>query len=100
MVNFPNLKSKPYIIVDIFNQHWEYKKKLSYKISSNNINKLYLKLLSKYNFLGGKLIGAGGGVFFLMIAKNKRKTMQLLKEDNIKFLDPEPLKKGSAIITN
>ena len=85
-------------IADIFNQHWKYKKKLSYKISSNNINKLYLKLLNKYNFLGGKLIGAGGGGFFLMITKNKKKTMQLLREDNIKFLDPKLVKQGSTII--
>ena len=95
---FAMRNKNPKFIADIFNQHWKYKKKLSYKISSNNINKLYLELLTKYNFLGGKLIGAGGGGFFLMITKNKKKTMQLLREDNIKFLDPKLVKQGSTII--
>jgi len=93
------MKNKnPKFIAEIFNLHWQYKKKLSNKMTSLSINKLYSKLMKNYNFLGGKLIGAGGGGFFLMITPNKKKTISLLEKDKISYLDLKMENLGSRII--
>lgn len=48
----------------LMNTHWEYKQQLSGKVSSTKINRWYQKAIAA-GALGGKLIGAGGGGFFL-----------------------------------
>ena len=76
-----SIKNKnPIYIAKLFNEHWANKKKLSNKMTDKKIDKFYSDLLKKYNFLGGKLIGAGGGGFFLMITNNKSKTIKLLQK--------------------
>jgi D-glycero-alpha-D-manno-heptose-7-phosphate kinase len=89
-----------YELAKIFNLHWQIKKRLSIKISDNNINKLYDMLITKYNCLGAKLIGAGGGGFFLVVVKNKKKTITEFKKNNISYLELKPEYKGSIIIDN
>ena len=63
----------------LLNTHWEYKLKLSGKISNGDINRWYEKGISA-GALGGKLIGAGGGGFLLFCCpgdkRNLRKAMQ------------------------
>ena len=39
-------------------------KNISKDISNSYLDKFYLKLLKDKNFIGGKIIGAGGGGFF------------------------------------
>ena len=56
---------------DLLNESWHLKKKLSNKISSNYIDEIYAKAI-KSGSLGGKILGAGGGGFFLFyIHENK-----------------------------
>ena len=96
-----SIKNKnPIYIAKLFNEHWANKKKLSNKMTDKKIDKFYSDLLKKYNFLGGKLIGAGGGGFFLMITNNKSKTIKLLQKKNIGYIDFMIDKKGSRIIEN
>lgn len=63
----------------LLNTHWEYKLKLSNKVSSNNINSWYQMGIDA-GALGGKLIGAGGGGFLLFCCpgdkNNLRKVMK------------------------
>lgn len=63
----------------LLNTHWEYKLRLSDKVSNEDINRWYLKGMVG-GALGGKLIGAGGGGFLLFCCpgdkKNLRKAMQ------------------------
>ncbi|MDC2997472.1 hypothetical protein OAY51_02600 [Candidatus Pelagibacter sp.] len=87
-------------IAEIFNLHWAYKKKLSSKITSNNINNLYRKLIKNPYFLGGKLIGSGGGGFILMVVKNKKKSIPILNKEKIKFLEFKIENNGSKILKN
>ncbi|WP_440644051.1 GHMP family kinase ATP-binding protein [Candidatus Pelagibacter sp. HIMB123] len=87
-------------IAKIFNLHWSYKKKLSSKITSNNINDFYRKLLKNPNFLGGKLIGSGGGGFILMVVKNKKKSTSILRKRKIKYLEFKIENNGSKILRN
>ena len=49
----------------VMNEHWEIKKTLSGKMSNSIIDKLYIKL-KECGSPGGKIIGAGGGGFFIM----------------------------------
>jgi len=69
----------------IFHYHWKLKKQLSKKITNSNIDKVYIKLLKEKSFIGGKLIGAGGGGFFLMVTSNLKKSIKYLKSKNLNF---------------
>jgi D-glycero-alpha-D-manno-heptose-7-phosphate kinase len=64
--------------------YWQGKKRLSPKISGSEIDKMYIKAKS-VGALGGKLIGAGGGGFMLLLVldghrKNVRRAMGDYKE--------------------
>ena len=67
-------------------------------MTSKSINILFEKLIRKYNFSGGKLVGAGGGGFFLMVTKNKKSVIKRLKKDRIGFIDFKVENIGSRII--
>jgi len=53
----------------LLNLHWETKKKTSNKISSEKIDNWYEKAI-KNGALGGKIMGAGGGGFFVFYCEN------------------------------
>jgi len=55
---------------ELMNVHWEYKKKRSPMMSNGTIDNWYKTALQN-GALAGKLIGAGGGGFFLFYAKDK-----------------------------
>lgn len=63
----------------LLNTHWEYKQRLSGKVSNDKINRWYQHGINS-GALGGKLIGAGGGGFLLFCCpqdkKNLRRAMQ------------------------
>ncbi len=65
----------------LLNNTWELKKKLSTKITNNNIDDIYKKAI-KAGALGGKLLGAGGGGFimFYVIKENQSKIIKELKD--------------------
>ena len=84
----------------IFNEQWNLKKKLSSNISNSKINKFYEKLMLSKNFVGGKLIGAGGGGFFLMVSKNPNKTISFLKKKKLNYLKLRFTSSGTSQIVN
>jgi D-glycero-alpha-D-manno-heptose-7-phosphate kinase len=55
----------------LLNQAWKAKKKLSSTISNNLIDEIY-SLALKNGAVGGKLIGAGGGGFFLFYVEKDK----------------------------
>ena len=55
--------------------HWKVKKNLSSSISINEVDKIYEEVKKDFSVLGGKIIGAGGGGFFLLYAPTKRKEL-------------------------
>jgi len=57
----------------LMNRHWEIKKTLSSKISTNKFDELYLKF-KELGSPGGKIIGAGGGGFFMMAVPDNIKS--------------------------
>jgi D-glycero-alpha-D-manno-heptose-7-phosphate kinase len=71
----------------LMNEHWLYKKKRSGNMSNTKIDDWY-DLALKNGALGGKLIGAGGGGFFMFYTSDKRKlrhTMIQLGLEEVKF---------------
>ncbi|HKO01139.1 MAG TPA: galactokinase, partial [Thermoanaerobaculia bacterium] len=47
----------------MLDEHWQNKKQLSKKISLTKVDEIYDEVRARYNVLGGKIIGAGGGGF-------------------------------------
>lgn len=82
----------------IFNHHWSLKKSLSNKMTDKKINNFYNDLLLKYKVIGGKLVGAGGGGFFLVCTKDKKKLCKILNNKKINYLNFTLEKNGCEII--
>jgi galactokinase/mevalonate kinase-like predicted kinase len=56
--------------------------------------------LKEKSFVGGKIIGAGGGGFFLMVTKDRVKTEKFLKKNNIEYTKLKIDFEGSKILKN
>ena len=69
----------------IFNEHWLRKMKLSNEMTNKRIDDLYKKIMNNKYFYGGKLIGAGGGGFYVFVVKNKNKANKYLKRNNFDY---------------
>jgi len=82
-------------IGEIFHEHWKIKKKLSKYISNSKLDKIYLNLLKEKSFIGGKLIGAGGGGFYLMVTQNIVSSIRYLESKKINFTKLQFVKQGS-----
>ena len=67
---------------ELLNESWQYKKKLSNKISNSKIDDLYETSLQN-GASGGKLLGAGGGGFLLLYVKENRRKQLIKKLRNI-----------------
>ncbi len=94
-----SLRNFDYVkLAKLFNSHWNFKKNIGGKITNSKINNMYEYLIRKCGCLGGKLIGAGGGGFLLMVVKNKTKTQKLLKKKGYLYLEFVIDKGGSKII--
>ncbi|MEK7286310.1 MAG: galactokinase [Nitrospirota bacterium] len=55
----------------MFDQHWEYKKRISKKMSNSNYDQIY-EIAKNKGALGGKITGAGGGGFFVFYVEEKQ----------------------------
>ncbi len=69
---------------ELLNENWKFKKTISKKISSPYIDEFYKEALSS-GAIGGKILGAGGGGFFLIYARQKdhKKIIKKLKNFNL-----------------
>jgi len=84
----------------LLDQHWQIKKTLSDKITQDKIDQWY-EVAKKNGALGGKLMGAGGGGFFMFYCNNGkngfRKTMEQEELKEMRFrLDFD----GSKVLVN
>jgi len=65
------------------NIHWELKRKISDKMSNEDIDKWYQLALAN-GAIGGKIIGAGGGGFLLLyVEKNHEKLKKKMEEQGL-----------------
>lgn len=84
---------------ELLNAYWEVKKQLNGKVSNSKIDSMYSKA-KKAGAIGGKVVGAGGGGFLLvMFPANKRaKIREALKD--YKELPFRFSESGSKIVFN
>ena len=73
----------------ILDENWSLKKDLSNKVSNLKINEIYDVAIDS-GALGGKLLGAGGGGYFLFLVpqrkqKKVRKSLQKLEQIDFDF---------------
>jgi len=86
---------------ELLHVHWETKKKRSQRMTAPFIDECY-EFARKNGALGGKIIGAGGGGFFMFYCNNsnKSKLYQAMKKVDLKPMkfrfDPE----GAKILAN
>ena len=85
----------------LLHEHWLTKKKISDKMSNDNIDSWY-ELGLKNGALGGKLMGAGGGGFLLFcVKKGKRKVLRKAMENaGLKYMDFKFDFEGAKVLGN
>ncbi len=82
----------------LLNESWLIKKKLSRSISNKRIDEIYKYCLNS-GALGGKLLGAGGGGFFVFyVPKDKHKKFRELIKKRYIIIDFKFENEGSKII--
>lgn len=85
----------------LFHEHWLEKKKISSKMSSSQIDKWY-EIARKNGAIGGKVMGAGGGGFFVFCAEEgKRQNLRVaLEKAGLKYTQCSFDFEGSKILGN
>lgn len=83
----------------ILNKHWDVKKEFGSYMSDKNIDLMYKNFL-KYGATGGKIIGAGGGGFFMLYVPKKNHNIfkKYLKKQKFETLDWDFDFQGSSTI--
>lgn len=84
----------------IFHDHWLEKKKLTKNMTNKKLNKIYEKMMKSNLFYGGKIIGAGGGGFFLMASKYPNKANEFLKKNRLESTNIKFDHSGATIISS
>lgn len=70
----------------LLDENWQIKQKFTNNISNTYLNKIYKNAISSGCY-GGKLLGAGGGGFFLFICKKSMQRKVISKIKNCKLID-------------
>ena len=81
----------------ILHENWLIKKKLNQSVSSINLDQMYEEARNS-GAIGGKILGAGGGGYFLFLAKPKFKKKIIKNLSKLQHIDFSFTKKGSEII--
>jgi D-glycero-alpha-D-manno-heptose-7-phosphate kinase len=85
---------------ELLNEHWEFKKRLSTKITDPFIDDCY-KIAMKSGAKGGKLIGAGGGGFLMFYCpENQAGLMEKMKERGLAWMPFRFDFEGAKIMAN
>jgi len=77
---------QPDMLGELLHAHWEVKRKRSRNISDPFLDECY-ELARKNGAAGGKLIGAGGGGFFMFYCKNSHKPriIEAMKKNGLRW---------------
>ena len=81
----------------LLSENWYWKKRNNYNVSYDVVDKIYEKGI-KAGAYGGKLLGAGGGGYFLFISDNKAKNKIKNKIKKFSTINIDIYNKGTHII--
>lgn len=85
----------------MLDEHWQYKKRLSSRISLPQIDALYEKVKTDFGVLGGKIIGAGGGgCLMLYCPRDHQKLIAYMESQNIHRLDYNIAFEGTKVVAD
>ena len=84
----------------MFDEHWEYKKKLAKGITNPEFDRIYTRA-KKNGVMGGKISGAGGGGFFTFYCEeNQDKVRSMMKEEGMRELKFDFDFEGTKVLAN
>lgn len=84
----------------LFDEHWQYKKKISSKMSNPRFDEIYEKAKAT-GALGGKISGAGGGGFFTVyVPKDHEKFREAMKQLGLREMRYRFDFEGSKVLMN
>ncbi|HEX5274842.1 MAG TPA: hypothetical protein VFW34_06160 [Candidatus Rubrimentiphilum sp.] len=85
----------------LLHDHWTVKKRLSAKISLDDIDELYDYVRAEFGVLGGKIVGAGGGGFLqLYCPAEGRRLTEYMEARGFARLPYDAEFEGSRVLTN
>ena len=86
---------------ELLHEHWENKKRRSGKISNPDIDRWY-ELARQHGAIGGKIMGAGGGGFFMFCCPNNHKVQlrKTLKEAGLREMPYDFDFEGAKVLVN
>ena len=85
---------------ELLHTHWQSKKNLSHKVSRPEIDRWYA-LARQNGALGGKIMGAGGGGFFMFYVEgNKNRLRQAMRRENLREMRFKFDLEGSKVLVN
>ena len=87
------------ILGKLLDKSWQTKKSLSSKISNKIIDETY-HIAKKFGSIGGKIAGAGGGGFLLLITPSDKKKQVANKISNLELIPINYEPYGSRVILN
>ena len=83
----------------MLDEYWSLKKQFSPDISFGLADQLYSELKERFNILGGKILGAGGGGFLMIYTpKNHAEIEKFMLDNSIIRLRYKPDHEGSKIL--
>ena len=84
----------------LFDKHWQYKKRISAKMSNARFDEIY-QIAKENGALGGKISGAGGGGFFLFyVEKNHVKFIEKMESLGLRPMKYRFNFEGSKVLVN
>ena len=85
----------------LMHAHWEHKRRMSPKISLSRVDELYETVRARFNVLGGKITGAGGGGFLMLYCpSNHRALMEFMAAHSMPRLRYALEFEGSKVVAN
>ena len=82
---------------ELLDESWQYKRRLSDKVSNAKIDQLYAAAKDA-NAIGGKVLGAGGGGFLLLFAKPEYHDKIKAKLNQLVFVDFDYDEQGTQVV--
>ena len=85
----------------LLHEHWEYKKRMSDKVSIALCDEIYEEVRARHGVLGGKIIGAGGGGFLMLYCpKNGRELEDFMMARGMPRLYYRLEREGTKVVAN
>lgn len=85
----------------LMDAHWQQKRRLSADVTLGKVDELYEEVKRRFGVLGGKIIGAGGGGFFMLYVPRKgRELDEFMAQNGMPRVSYFPTLQGSKVVSD